>query len=63
MFSSLTVPIEWVGCDGLAEFGADRFPHLRIIAILDDKEVRLPRRVHLLRKPYCPSDGVSLAAA
>jgi DNA-binding NtrC family response regulator len=42
----------------LARFAKERHPHLCVIVVSGDEDVRLPRSVHFLRKPYRPADVV-----
>jgi FixJ family two-component response regulator len=42
----------------LARFAKERHPHLCVIVVSGDEDVRLPGSVHFLRKPYQPADLV-----
>jgi DNA-binding NtrC family response regulator len=42
----------------LARFAKERHPHLCVVVISGDEDVRLPGSIHFLRKPYRPSDLV-----
>ena len=46
-----------VGAD-LARFAKEQHPHLCVVVVSGDEDVRLPRSVHFLRKPFCPADVV-----
>src|SRR3569832_1583643 len=47
----------------LARFAKERHPHLCVIVVSGDEDVRLPGSVHFLRKPYQPADLVRAPAS
>jgi DNA-binding NtrC family response regulator len=42
----------------LARFAKERHPHLCVVVVSGDEDVRLPGSIHFLRKPYQPADLV-----
>lgn len=40
----------------LARFAKERHPHLCVVVVSGDEDVRLPGSIHFLRKPYLPAD-------